>query len=96
MMLDTCQRCGGDVGTVYGAATCFQCGHSPGGGLPAPKKPMGGLQRTGGADLFDPAMVTAQLSGWPVETLEDLRTLENAPQLPFPNMRTDTRGPERP
>ena len=89
MVIDTCQRCGGNIRVMFGEPTCLQCGHGPAPGRPAPPVSSGTPRAPEHHEREDPEVVAAQLAGWLVETVEDLRRLQNVPQTEFSHHSED-------
>lgn len=84
-----CRRCGGNVRIVYGVLSCLQCGHQPDGGREAPRVPRRSSAHINGrsdAEMYDPELLAAQLTGWEVDSIEDVRRLESSPQVAFPGL----------
>lgn len=59
---------------------CLNCGHQPGGKLPAPRIYRGPFTPPD-AELYHPAVVSAQLAGRPVAGLSDVGDSENDPKV---------------
>ena len=82
-MMERCKRCdGGNVVQIYGELSCLQCGHAPDGDQPAPRiRPEGRPDAMENTEVYDRRIVAAQLAGWPVASMADVRRLAADPQM---------------